>query len=395
MKEVLVIGGGVAGIAAVHQLYQLKNFKTTLVERSPILGAGVRTSFYGGHPYTFGPRHFLTKKKEVFDYFNSIVPMRLCNDHQFITYVEKDKQFYTYPINYEDIDIMPESNKIHDEIKNRQGVENSKNFEEYWINSVGKTLYNKLINNYTKKMWLVDSNRDIDTFNWSPKGVTIKSGRKEAWEGVISAYPKALDGYNKFFDSVSGKCEILLNTAIEEFDLINKSVTINGKSKKYDIIVNTISPDILFNFKYGELPYIGRDFHKIVLPKEHVFPKNVYFVYYANNENFTRIVEYKKFTNYKSKSTLLGLEIPSLNGKHYPLPIKKEMLKAEKYFQEMPDGVFSMGRAGSYRYLVDIDDCVEQSFELRNILDSRVKSQNHPVLLDTWQKIDDSNPNLS
>ena len=31
------------------------------------------------------------------------------------------------------------------------------------------------------------------------------------------------------------------------------------------------------------------------------------------------------------------------------------------------DGVFN-GRAGSYRYLVDIDDCIEQAFELKNLI---------------------------
>ena len=51
---------------------------------------------------------------------------------------------------------------------------------------------------------------------------------------------------------------------------------------------------------------------------------------FANKEKVTRIVEYKKFTLHKSKNTLLGLEIPSLNGKHYPIPVKAEQKKAEK-----------------------------------------------------------------
>ena len=41
-------------------------------------------------------------------------------------------------------------------------------------------------------------------------------------------------------------------------------------------------------------------------------------------ENFTRLVEYKKFTLHKSKTSLVGVEIPSKNGKFYPLPIKSE-----------------------------------------------------------------------
>ena len=71
------------------------------------------------------------------------------------------------------------------------------------------------------------------------------------------------------------------------------------------------------------------------------------------------------------------------------------MLKAQKYFELMPKGVFSIGRAGSYRYLVDIDDCIEQAFELKKILTEKNGVSNHPVLLDRWNTIDDINPNLS
>ena len=41
------------------------------------------------------------------------------------------------------------------------------------------------------------------------------------------------------------------------------------------------------------------------------FPEDIYFLYYANKEKFTRIVEYKRFTKYDSPNTLIGLEIPS------------------------------------------------------------------------------------
>ena len=47
-----------------------------LVEAAPFLGAGVRTSWFGGHPYTFGPRHFLTQNTKVYEYLNAIIPLR-------------------------------------------------------------------------------------------------------------------------------------------------------------------------------------------------------------------------------------------------------------------------------------------------------------------------------
>ena len=58
VKKALVIGGGFAGCAAAHVLELQGGWDVTLVEQNSFLGAGVRTQWYGGHPYTFGPRHF-------------------------------------------------------------------------------------------------------------------------------------------------------------------------------------------------------------------------------------------------------------------------------------------------------------------------------------------------
>ncbi len=369
--KILIIGGGFAGCASARILSRHKQFKIDLVEQSKFLGAGVRTQFYGGHPYTFGPRHFLTHNKDVFNYLNKIVPMRSCADHQFITYVEKDNQFYNYPMHMDDIKKMPDKKKIYSELKkkNISKIKNSKNMEDYWINSVGKTLYNKTIKNYNKKMWLVNDNKIIDTFNWSPKGATIKSGPRAAWDKAISAYPKKENGYNDFFDKLNKKkIKIYTNSKIKVSNIRKKTFFINGKMKKYDIVITSISPDFFFNYKHGQLKFIGRDFHKIVLPVKEAFPKNVYFLYYANKERFTRLVEYKKFTKHKSKTTLIGMEIPSKYGKHYPLPFKKEIKRAQKYLKSFPEWYFSIGRAGTYRYEVDIDDCIEQALEIEKIV---------------------------
>lgn len=383
MKNALVIGGGIAGCAAAHHLVMQGGWDITLVEAAPFLGAGVRTNWFGGHPYTFGPRHFLTQNRDVYNYMNEIVPLRSCADHQFITYVEQDNAFYNYPIHEDDIAKMPDREKIAKERKEAVGVEAVKNLEDYWIGSVGQTLYDKFIDGYNKKMWLVDDNKKIDTFNWSPKGVTIKSGPRAAWDTAMSAYPYAEDGYNKYFDYAVQGVNVMLNTKIERYDIPNRTVWLNGEKKTYDVIINAISPDELFEKCYGELKYIGRDFHKIVFPTESVFPEHVYFLYYANDEQFTRLVEYKKMTHHKSPTTLIGMEIPSLNGRHYPLPFKKDIALASKYFELMPDNVYSIGRNGSYRYGLDIDDCIEQAM----IMSKQIKEggRDYPVPMEIWR----------
>ena len=105
MKEqVLIIGGGFGGCTAVHLLSQKQGWEVTLAEGSNSgLGGGVRTRFKSGHPYTYGPRHFLTHNEKVYSYLSSHLNMRLCKEHQFLSFVDEDSQFYNYPIHYDDI----------------------------------------------------------------------------------------------------------------------------------------------------------------------------------------------------------------------------------------------------------------------------------------------------
>src|SRR5581483_9909239 len=169
VKTALVIGGGFAGCAAAHQLALLGGWDVTVVEALPYLGAGVRTQYYGGHPYTFGPRHFLTPMEHIYEFLNKYVPMRRCGEHQFLTYVEPDAEFYNYPIHKDDFVRMPENEQINkelgainlaeiaklssaeiasmdrSELMKRNGAKHAKNFEEFWIYSIGRTLYDKFV----------------------------------------------------------------------------------------------------------------------------------------------------------------------------------------------------------------------------------------------------------
>ena len=175
-------------------------------------------------------------------------------------------------------------------------------------------------------------------------------------------YPTNYDGYNKYFDICADKVDVMFGTEIDRVD-VNKKEVIIGKEKYVgDIIVSTISPDILFEYQYGVLPYMGREFIKIILPIEKVTPEPYFFMHFANDEPYTRIFEYKLLTRYKSPNTLLGMELPSRKNKLYPYPIQSEIMKAKKYLKDLPDDIFSIGRMGKYFYDnqdVIIKDCLE------------------------------------
>ncbi|WP_034644208.1 UDP-galactopyranose mutase [Desulfovibrio inopinatus] len=361
MKKAIVIGGGFCG-CVVTEMLSKKGFEVTVVEAGDCIGGGCRTFFYHGHPYTIGPRHILVDVDEMYtwEYMERFVEMRELQHHS-LTYVSQDDRFYTYPIHMDDIQSMPDKDTIEAELDNRGDVSQSKDFEEYWVNSVGQTLYNKFVNTYSKKMWGVKNNKEIDDFGFSPKGVALKSGDKVSFEGSkVIGYPTNIEAFNPFFDACVQNATVIYNTPVQKIDVDKKRVLAGDQWLDADLIVSTISPDIVFDYCHGELRYIGRHFMKLILPCERVTPEPYYFLYYAGDEPYTRVVEYKLLTGYESPNTLLGIEIPTFDNKMYPYPVKADIAKAKKYLEMFPDGVHSLGRMGKYNYdnmHVVIRDC--------------------------------------
>lgn len=381
MKKLLIIGGGFGGCTIVHEYSKKKDWEITVVEPNSEFGGGVRTRFKSGHPYTFGPRHFLTQKEYVFEYLSNHLNMRLCSEHQFISFVGDDENFYNYPIHYDDIKKMPDSSKIYKEIDSLEAMYKDAEFqlttgspdldiaasdyEDFWKKSVGDTLYKKFIETYTKKMWMINDNSIIDDFSWSPKGVAIKRGAREGWDTAISAYPTAIDGYNAFFDSAKAKCDYVYQGIVEEVKPNSLTVKIADEWYDFDMIVNTAPLDDLYANINGALRYIGRRIEFAILPVEHALPEKVYFAYYTGSEKYTRIVEYKKFSRYNSPHTLISLEYPDLNrGKYYPMPTAEYRDLHKSYIDMCHEDFHNIGRIAKYNYRYDIDDAIEQALEM-------------------------------
>lgn len=360
MKRALIIGAGISGCVPA-MLLKDKGWNVTVIDRDAVVGGGLRTFFHGGHPYTLGPRHFLSPYQEAYDFLSQYVPMRDIKKINH-TYIEQDQSFYSYPIHEDDISLMPEEDKIRSELASLPSEYSPKNFEEFWLQRVGETLYGKYIKNYNQKAWQLNSNTEMDFgIEITVKRKPIETGDRHEYKDWYNCYPIAPDGYNQFFDIALSGCDVRLNTNITGFDLEKRQLHVGDQKLEGDIIINTISPDLLMDFAFGELRYVGREFHKLVLPIEFALPEDVYFLYYPNpGEAQTRIVEYKKLTLHKAPSTLLGLEIPSLKNKLYPMMIQEEVDKAQRYLDALPSDVYSVGRMGKYRY-IDIDDIILES----------------------------------
>ena len=367
MKSVLIIGAGFAGCTSAD-LFKQKGYKVTVLEGSNLPGGGCWTRTYGGHPYTFGPRMFYTDNQSVIDQVSKYVKIRNFEMKSF-TYVEDEQQLFNYPLQYSDFKMMKDYDKITEELEQRKGTTPSvDSFENYWLDAIGPSLYNKFVNSYSAKMWGINTNKELEAnFEWVNRGTPIRDGDNRLYGDKFQGYPESMDGYNQYFVQALDGVDVLYGCFVDGFDYQNRVVKTSMGDFTADIIINTIHIDTLFNNEYGQLRYFGREFLPFVLPVEYAMPEDCTWVHYSGNERFTRITEFKKITGYKSDFTLLGLELPSERGRFYPVQSKPELQRLEQYKSLYPENFFSIGRLGTFKYK-GIVDAVEESLEVMELI---------------------------
>lgn len=368
MKSVLILGAGVAGCASA-QVLKNQGFRVTVLEADSNPGGGVWTRFYGSHPYTFGPRVFFTHDEQVIAHLTNIVEMREFVTRTF-TFVEEDSKLYNYPLQYSDIELMPDAQDIREELSAcEQGEISVADFESYWMSVVGGTLYEKFVDKYSKKMWGIESNKQLSAnFEWVNRGTPIRSGDTRLYKDQFQGYPRAVTGFNDYFLQCLDGVEARFNTRVARFDPDKRTVsTSDGNTVTADVIVNTVHVDSLFGNIYGDLRYCGRDFLPIWLPVEYAMPDEATWIHYSGRESHTRVTEFKKITGFKASSTLLGIEIPSARGRYYPVQSKPELERFAQYKALFPGDFYSIGRMGKFRYQ-GIPDAIRDALDLGEVL---------------------------
>ena len=364
--KALILGGGFAGTTVAHLLAR-GGVDVTLLERESYLGGGCRTFFHAGHPFTFGPRVYYGYSGKVHDWVNAITPLRLFPfELRTLAHEPHDphRRFWSYPPHEADVPFYPRAEAIAQELSARDNSHEPANFEEYYVQNIGPTLYDMFVNHYSKKMWAISDNKVFDIFKWSAKDRPLESGTREAYKGSFLGYPIARDGYNEYFEHMTRGVNVVTNAHAKVVNLWSGPVRVfvGNEPMDADVVVSTLPIDELMSNRFGELPYIGREFHLLVLPCREAFPGDVRFCHYASpRDEWTRVTEFKKITYHESDSTLLVLEKPSKRGKLYPYVTRATTKLAQMYLDALPAGVHSIGRLGTYKYST-IEQTIVQAF---------------------------------
>ncbi|MCC7427727.1 MAG: NAD(P)-binding protein [Alphaproteobacteria bacterium] len=366
------MGAGFAGSTVAHLLKD--RFETTVLEAAAEPGGGCRTAWYGGHPYTFGPRVFFSRDEAVIATLTALTPIRRFDTISW-TYVAADGAFYNYPLQGADIPRMPDAAAIEAELAAcRARRPRAEDFEAYWLDAIGPTLYRKFVDRYSRKMWGVESNRALAAnWEWVNRGTPIREGDVRLYQDQFQGYPEAPDGYNGFFAKALAGTRFLPSTRVTRFDSARREVHTSAGVLAADVIVNTLPVDALFGFTYGRLRYSGRSFIPLVLPVAQALPEGIAWVHYSGDEPYTRVTEFKKITGHASPHTLIGIELPNETSRYYPVQSAVERARFAQYQAMFPADFHSIGRHGSFQYK-GIPDAIRDALDVAEAVLGRARA---------------------
>lgn len=216
-------------------------------------------------------------------------------------------------------------------------------------------VYEKVFLNYTAKQWGVKP-EEIDASVTARVPVFISRDNRyfqDKYQGI------PIEGYAKLIENIlkNPKIKTELNTDFAQM-----------KNIEYKRIFFTGSIDEFFDFKYGILPYRSVYFEFEEHDKE--FYQNNSVVNYPNDNDFTRIHEYKYYLNDKSSKTVIAKEYSEAfelgkNERYYPIPKEENEKLYQTYLNDAQKlgNVYFLGRLGDYKYY-DMDKAILRSLDV-------------------------------
>jgi UDP-galactopyranose mutase len=350
--RILVLGGGVAGVSIAYYLSE-KGYAVTVIEQNPGVGGLARTCYYAGHPYEFGP-HIWFWPGGATQPVNATIH-HLTNgelyyiNRRLFTYVEADRQKYRYPVHYDDVALMPESEQIEHELRRNRDADlkliedqlpeiGRCKFADYFTAAIGPTLYAKFMADYTWKMWNIPGDELETSMVWAdrfqseksapvPRKVTgydpLKFSDHTLGQGIaFQVYPK--NGWRAVWDAMVAHCIVIRDRIVGVCDEYHRPFVLTELGEKhyfsdYETVFCTIDLDRLWN--EDTLPYTGRMMIPLLVPGlSRAFPEGAESLHYSSCEFQTRVTEMKAITRHESPDTLILIEVPVLPGATHSFP---------------------------------------------------------------------------
>lgn len=363
MYDFLIVGAGLSGATITERLLA-KGKKVLLIEKRREIGGNIKCeNVMGIICHRYGAHIFRTDDKQVWEYVNRFAEFNNFINSPIANY---NGEIYNLPFNMNTFIRMFGTANPDDacEAINRDKVisESPTNLEEHALNMVGKTVYEKLIKEYTEKQWGM-SCKDLppDVMKRIPMRFTYDNNYyRERYQGV------PVNGYNEIIEKMVDGADI-----ITENDYNKNREMWRRKAGK---VVYTGPIDALYDYKYGALEYRGLRFRNEIIQEKNNYQGVAVVNYTSKAQEYTRIIEHKHFVfGDKRPFTVITKEYPEKweKGKepYYPVPTKANIEKYNKYrILAEKDGYILCGRLAEYKYF-DMQDTIKSAIEIANGLE--------------------------
>lgn len=353
MFDWLIVGAGFAGSVLAERIARERNESVLIVDRRAHIAGNAydRYDDAGILMHQYGPHIFHTNASSIFEHLSRFTQWR---PYEHRVLAEVDGMRVPMPINLDTVNALYGLSLTSEELagffaERAEPVDEVRTSEDVVVSAIGRDLYEKFFQGYTRKQWGLDPS-ELD------KSVTARvptrTNRDDRYfTDTFQLMP--LHGYTRMFQKMLDhpKIKVMLQTDYREIrELI-----------PHRRLIYTGPIDEFYGHRYGKLPYRSLRFEHETLDKPQYQPVGT--VNYPQTEAFTRISEYKHLTGQVHERTTITREYPTAEGDpYYPVPRKEnqELYKRYEALSLQEVDTWFVGRLASYRYY-NMDQVVGQA----------------------------------
>jgi UDP-galactopyranose mutase len=353
--DYVIVGAGFAGSVLAERLAAGLNKRVLLIDRRPHIGGNA----YDEHNadgvliHRYGPHIFHTNSQDVAAYLSRFTRWR---PYEHRVLAQSSAGLVPIPINRTTLNTLYGLALDSDEAaanylaSRAERVHPVRTSEDVVVSAVGRDLYERFFQGYTRKQWGMDPS-ELD------KSVTARVPTRvntddRYFTDSFQAMPA--QGYTRMFEAMLDHPNITVQTGVDWEDVRGDVV--------YDHLIYTGPIDEYFDFKFGALPYRSLRFRHETVDRQ--WFQDVGTVNYPSEDvPYTRISEYKHMTGQVHAKTTVTYEYPAAEGDPYypvPRPENQALFKRYEALAMATPNVSFVGRLATYRYY-NMDQVVGQA----------------------------------
>jgi UDP-galactopyranose mutase len=370
--DYLVVGAGFAGSVMAERLAAGLGARVLLIDRRSHVGGNA----YDHHDaagvliHRYGPHIFHTNAQQIVDYLSRFTRWRPY-EHRVLAQV--GDVLAPVPINRTTLNLVYGLDLATDAeasaflASRAEPIETIRTSKDVVLAAVGRDLYEKFFEGYTRKQWGLDpSQLDKSVTSRVP---TRANTDDRYFQDSFQAMPAR--GYTAMFENMLDHPNIEIELGVDFEDVRDEVI--------FDHVIYTGPIDEYFGHRYGELPYRSLEFRHETLDMEWRQPVAV-INYPSPEAPYTRVTEYKHLTGQTHRKTSITYEFPRAEGDpYYPIPRAENQALYKRYeaLALSEPGVDFVGRLATYRYY-NMDQVVGQALASFRRIAQRVAAEAAP-----------------